>query len=56
MPKDDKVISFIDFQKLGLGFPTHSFVRGLLYFYGLPINDLTPERILHIMTLAHHAL
>src|SRR3954467_15548980 len=32
----------------GLGFPIHSFFRGLLEFYGLQLHHLTPGSVLHI--------
>jgi hypothetical protein len=49
-PDDQEIVSFTDFLWLGLGLSLHPFVRGLLFFYGLHLHDLTPEGILHIMT------
>jgi hypothetical protein len=34
-PRNEEIISFIDFHRLWLGLPLHPFVRGLLFFYGL---------------------
>ena len=33
---------------MGLGFPIHPFLRGLLEFYGLRLHNFTPTSILHI--------
>ena len=49
-PRDQEIISFTDFHRLGLGLTLHPFLRGLLFFYGLRLHDLTPKGILHIMT------
>ena len=32
----------------GLGFPLHSFVCGLMYYYGLDFHDLAPNFVLNI--------
>ena len=32
----------------GVGFPIHSFLRGLLEYYGLQLHNFTPASILHI--------
>jgi hypothetical protein len=49
-PSDEEIVSFTDFHLLGLGLPLHPLVRGLLFFYGLGLHDLTQEGILHIAT------
>ena len=33
---------------VGLGFPIHPFLRGLLEFYDIQVHNLTPGSILHI--------
>ena len=39
---------FILFLLWGLGFPIHPFLRGLLEFYEIQLQNLTPGSILHI--------
>ena len=39
---------FISFLIRGVGFPIHPFLRGLLEYYGLQLQNLTPGSILHI--------
>lgn len=36
-----------EFFGRGLGFPLHSFMRGLLHFYGCQLHHVTPNAILH---------
>jgi hypothetical protein len=50
-PSNEEIVSFTNFHRLGLGLPLHPFVRGLLFFYGLCLHDLTSEGILHIATI-----
>ena len=49
-PEGLEVISFTNFQCLGLSLPLHRFACDLLYFYGLCLHDLMLEGILHIAT------
>jgi hypothetical protein len=39
---------FLAFLWRGLSFPTHEFLRGLLFVYGVQLHQLTPNSILHI--------
>jgi hypothetical protein len=39
---------FLAFLLCGLSFPTHEFLRGLLFVYGVQLHQLTPNSILHI--------
>jgi hypothetical protein len=39
---------FLAFLLRGLSFPTHEFLRGLLFVYGVQLHQLTPNSILHI--------
>jgi hypothetical protein len=39
---------FLAFLIHGLSFPTHQFLRGLLFVYGVQLHQLTPNLILHI--------
>ncbi|KAK1617190.1 hypothetical protein QYE76_022707 [Lolium multiflorum] len=41
-------VSFVDHLIRGLSAPIHSFLRGLLFMYGLQLHHLTPNSILHI--------
>ena len=44
-PKENEVVSF---HLLVFGLPAHPLLRWLLYYHGLRLHDLTPERILHL--------
>src|SRR4051812_19858784 len=46
-PREGGRVCFVSFLLRGLGFPIHSFFRGLLEFYGLQLHHLTPNAILH---------
>ena len=50
MPRDGEIVSITSFHRLGHGLPLHPFVRGLIFFYGFHLHDLTLEEILHIVT------
>jgi hypothetical protein len=39
---------FFDFLLRGLSLPTHEFLRGLLFVYGVQLPQLTPNSILYI--------
>jgi hypothetical protein len=41
-------VMFLAFLLRGLSFPTHEFLRGLLFVYGVQLHQLTPNSILHI--------
>jgi hypothetical protein len=41
-------VMFLAFLLRGLSLPAHEFLRGLLYFYGVQLHQLTPNSILHI--------
>jgi hypothetical protein len=41
-------VMFLTFLLCGLSLPAHEFLRGLLYFYGVQLHQLTPNSILHI--------
>jgi hypothetical protein len=41
-------VLFFAFLLRGLSFPPHPFLRGLLFAYGIELNDLNPNTILHI--------
>jgi hypothetical protein len=41
-------VIFIAFLLRGLSLPPHSFLRGLLFAYGIQLHDLNPNTILHI--------
>ena len=34
----------------GLGFPLHPFIRGITYYYGFDLHDLSPNSFLNIST------
>ena len=41
-------VAFTMFLEWGLGFPMSEFFRRVLDFYGLKVQDLTPNSILHL--------
>jgi hypothetical protein len=46
-PKGYRVM-FLAFLLCGLSLPAHEFLRGLLFVYGVQLDQLTPNLILHI--------
>jgi hypothetical protein len=46
-PKGYRVM-FLAFLLRGLSLPTHEFLRGLLFIYGVHLHQLMPNSILHI--------
>ena len=48
-PKSQERVVFLSHYVHGLGFPLHSFVRGLMFYYGLDFHDLAPNFILNIL-------
>ena len=47
-PRPHERVVFLPHFLLGLGFPLHPFVRGLMFYYGLDFHDLAPNFILNI--------
>ena len=47
-PKPQERVVFLSHFVLGLAFPLHLFVRGLMLYYGLDFHDLAPNSILNI--------
>jgi hypothetical protein len=47
-PSSGYRVMFLAFLLRGLSLPSHEFLRGLLYFYGMQLHQLTPNSILHI--------
>jgi hypothetical protein len=41
-------VMFLAFLLRGLSLPTHEFLRGLLFVYGMQLHQLTPNSLLHI--------
>jgi hypothetical protein len=48
MENVDEIVTFLHFAERGLAFPSCSFFRGLLYYYGLELHHLNPNSICHI--------
>lgn len=48
-----EIVLFRPFIKRWLGLPSSHFLRGLLHFYGITLNHLTPNSILHISIFVH---
>jgi hypothetical protein len=47
-PPEGFQVMFLAFIIHGLSFPTHDFLRGLLFAYGVQLHDLAPNTVLHI--------
>jgi hypothetical protein len=47
-PPTGYVVSFTHFHERGFGTPTSNFFRGLLHYYGIELQNLNPNSILHI--------
>jgi hypothetical protein len=47
-PPNGYRVMFLTFLLCSLSFPTHEFLRGLLFVYGVQLHQLTPNSILHI--------
>jgi hypothetical protein len=47
-PSSGYRVMFLAFLLHGLSLPAYEFLRGLLYFYGVQLHQLTPNSILHI--------
>jgi hypothetical protein len=43
LPRDDEVVVLAPFYECLFGLPLHPFVRGLLFFYGIEIQNLHPK-------------
>jgi hypothetical protein len=41
-------VMFLGFLLRGFSLPTHEFLRGLLFVYGVQLHQLTPNSLLHI--------
>lgn len=52
-PEHRQLVLFKSFFDRGLGLPCCSFVRGLLFFYGINLIHLNPNSILHISIFIH---
>ena len=44
-----KRVCLVPYLLRGIGFPIHSFLRGLLEYYGLQLHNFTPATVLHIV-------
>ena len=49
-PKPLERVVFLPHFVRGLGFPLHPFVRGIMYYYGIDLHDLSPNSFLNIST------
>ena len=48
-PRPGERVCLVDFLHWGFSFPLHDFVHGLLYAYGIQMDDLTPNKVLYIV-------
>ena len=49
-PPDGYVVSFAHFHERGFATPAHKFLWGLLHYYNVELQHLTPNGIQHITT------
>ena len=49
-PEPHERVVFLPQFVRGLGFPLHPFVRGIMYYYGIVLHDLSPNSFLNIST------
>jgi hypothetical protein len=47
-PRDGKVLYLASLYECSFGLPLHPFVRGILFYYGMELQNLHPNTILHI--------
>ena len=47
-PNTGEVVVFASFFERGLSLPAHPFLRGLLHFYGLELQHVTPNGLLQV--------
>jgi hypothetical protein len=47
-PLTEYRVMFLAFLLCGLSLPSHEFLRGLLFVYGVQLHQLTPNSLLHI--------
>jgi len=43
-----EIVLFVPFIEHGLGLPTSPFLHGFLHYYGITLNHLNPNSILHL--------
>lgn len=49
LPQDDELVVLAPFYERVFGLPLHLFVWGLLFFYGLEIQNLHRNSVLHMV-------
>ena len=49
-PEPHERVVFLPHFVRGLGFPLHPFIRGIMYYYGIDLHDLSPNSFLNIST------
>lgn len=49
MPHDGEVVVLASFYERDFGLPLHLFMRGLLFYYGLELQNFHPNSVLHIV-------
>jgi len=48
-----EIVLFVPFIEHGLGLPTSPFLHGFLHYYGITLNHLNPNSILHLSIFVH---
>ena len=48
VPPPGYVVSFVNFHERGFGVPADDFLRGLLHRWGLEVQHLTPNGVIHL--------
>ena len=49
----DEIVLFVPFIEHGLGLPASPFLHGFLHYYGITLNHLNPNSILHLSIFVH---
>ena len=52
-PRGDELVVFENYFYRGFGVPIHSFLHGLIDYYGISLCNLSPNFILHVFVLIH---
>ena len=48
-----EIVLFVPFIQHGLGLPACPFLQVFLHYYGITLNHLNPNSILHLLTFVH---
>jgi hypothetical protein len=52
-PGPGEIVLFISFVRAGLCLPASAFLHHFLYYFGISLNHLTPNAVLHLLVFVH---